>query len=128
MLILGSTNICFFWSLRFPVTIVGISSIFHLFQKCIFSLHTYSWSNGLLSGQRPPHDAPHLSSSVSAPRLRHQPGAHDGETPDILFFFHHLSVLLLLFLLPVLSQCHDSAHPLLFIPGDPVPLLTSDQL
>lgn len=89
----------------------------------IFSLHVHSWSDGLLSGQRPPHDAPHLSSRVSAPRLRHQPGAHDGETPAILFVFHHLLVLLV----PVFAQRRDSAQPLLLIPRDPVPLLTSDQ-
>lgn len=110
---------------------------FYFLSSCVYSRlcyprfplhpHTYDrWSDGLLPGQRPPHDAPYLSSDVSAPRLRHQPGAHGGEAPDVVLLLLHL--FLHLFLLPVLAQCNDPAQPLLLLPGEPVPLLTSDQL
>lgn len=83
--------------------------------------------DGLPSGRRPPHDAPHLSSHVGASRLRHQSGATDRKTPHILV--HLLPDLLhLLFLLSAFPQPHDSTQPLHLLPGDPVPLLAPDQL
>lgn len=88
-----------------------------------------SRADGLLSGQRPTHDAPHLSSRAGASRFRHQSGATDGKTPHILV--HRLPdvvVLLLLQLLSAFSQSHDSTQPLRLLPGDPVPLLASDRL
>lgn len=90
------------------------------------SSSTIRSSDGLLSGQRPPHDPPNLSSGISSQRFCHQSGAHGRKAPDVLFFFHHL--LLLFFLLPFISQCYDPAQPLLFIHGDPVPLFTSNHL
>lgn len=90
------------------------------------SSSTIRSSDGLLSGQRPPHDPPNLSSGISSQRFCHQSGAHGRKAPDVLFFFHHL--LLLFFLLPFISQCYDPAQPLLFILGDPVPLFTSNHL
>lgn len=88
-----------------------------------------SLSSRLLSGQRPPHDAPHLSSRLGASRLRHQSGPADGTTPHVLVrrlpdLLHHLHLLLL----PAFSQSHDATQPLRLLPGDPVPLLASDQL
>lgn len=88
-----------------------------------------SRADGLLSGQRAPHDTPHLSSHVGASRFRHQSGATDRKTPHILV--HHLPdlfLLLLFFLLSAFSQSHDSTQPLRLLPGDPVPLLASDRL
>lgn len=86
-----------------------------------------SRADGLLPGQRPPHDPAHLSSCAGASRFRHQSGAADGKTPHILV--RHLpDLLFLLLLLSAFSQSHDSAQPLRLLPGDPVPLLASDQL
>lgn len=110
-----------------------IDDLFRFISVCVYSKHfspfalfPHRWSDRLFSGQRPPHDAPHLSSSIGAQRLRHQSGAHGRKTPDVFLFFLHL--LLRLFLLPLLPQCNDPAQPLLLLLGDPVPLLTTEQL
>lgn len=85
-----------------------------------------SWADGLLPGQRPPHDTSHLSSHVGASRFRHQSGAANWETPDVLI--HHLPVVVVLFLLSAFSQSRGSKQPVHLVPREPVPLLTSDQL
>lgn len=92
----------------------------------MFFLSLSSWADGLLSGQRPPHDTSHLSSRVGASRFCHQSGAANGETPDVLV--HHLPVVIVLFLLFAFPQSRGSKQPVRLVPREPVPLLTSDQL
>lgn len=99
--------------------------LFHKQTQFNVLLSLSSWADGLLSGQRPPHDTSHLSSRVGASGFCHQSGATNGETPDVLV--HHLPVVVL-FLMSAFSQSRGSKQPVHLVPREPVPLLTSDQL